>query len=104
MMDEKDNIGNEEEEDTTIILTDENGQEVEFDFLDNVEYEGNSYLILLPLDDKEEENEVVIMRLDEGETEEDDSLVSETDPDVLDAVYEIFKENNKDFFDFEEDI
>ena len=38
----------------------------------------------------------------EGENEEDDELVTLEDEAVADAVYEIFKERNKDFFDFED--
>ena len=56
---------------------------------------------MIPVED--EDAGVVIMLLEEGETEEDDALVTVTDEDVVEAVYEIFKENNKDIFDFEED-
>ena len=107
MADEKNFFEDEENvevEDTTVILTDEDGNDVEFDFLDNIEYEGNSYIVLLPLDESSDGG-VVIMRLEEGETEDDDALVTlgEEDADIADAVYEIFKANNGDVFDFEED-
>lgn len=101
MSEEKMEFSAEEEMETGIILTDEDGNEVEFDLLDNVEYEGNSYLIMLPADDNDDGN-VVIMLLEEGETEEDDTLLTVTDEKILDEVYAIFKENNKDFFDFED--
>ncbi len=100
MSDERNEL-NLEEEETGIILTDEDGNEVEFDLLDCVEYEGSSYLVMLPADDNDEGN-VVIMLLEEGETEEDDTLLTVTDEKILDEVYAIFKENNKDFFDFED--
>ena len=107
MTDEKNFFENEENveiEDTTVILTDEDGNDVEFDFLDNIEYEGCSYIVLLPLDESSDGG-VVIMRLEEGETEDDDALVTlgEDESDIADAVYEIFKANNGDVFDFEED-
>ena len=101
MSEEKMEFSAEEEMETGIILTDEDGNEVEFDLLDNVEYEGKSYLIMLPSDDNDDGN-VVIMLLEEGETEEDDTLLTVTDEKILDKVYAIFKENNKDFFDFED--
>ncbi len=101
MSEENKDLIAEEEMETGIILTDEDGNEVEFDLLDNVEYEGSSYLIMLPADDNDDGN-VVIMLLEEGETEEDDTLLTVTDEKILDAVYAIFKENNKDFFDFED--
>lgn len=101
MINEEKDMNNIEEEDTIIVLTDEDGKDVEFEFLDNVEYEENLYVVMIPVDD--EEGGVVIMMLEEGETEEEDSLLTVTDEDVVNAVYEIFKENNKDVFDFEED-
>ena len=56
---------------------------------------------MLPADDNDDGN-VVIMLLEEGETEDDDTLLTVTDEKILDEVYAIFKENNKDFFDFED--
>lgn len=98
-----DNLENmEEEEISTIILTDEDGNEVEFDFLGSVEYEDSHYVVMMP-SDGEEDGEVVIMQLEEGETEDEDSLLTVTDERVMDAVYAIFKEENKDFYDFYED-
>lgn len=90
-----------EEEAASVILTDEDGNEVEFDFLDNIEYEGEHYIVMLPVAENEDEG-VVIMKVEEGETEEDDALLTVTDEVILDSVYEIFKERNKDFFDFED--
>ena len=101
MINEEKDVNNIEEEDTIIVLTDEDGNDVEFEFLDNVEYEGNLYVVMIPVED--EDAGVVIMLLEEGETEDEDSLLTVTDEDVVEAVYEIFKENNKDVFEFEED-
>ena len=56
---------------------------------------------MLPVAEGEDDS-VVIMKIEEGETEEDDSLLTVTDEIILDSVYEIFKERNKDFFDFED--
>ena len=101
MSEEKKDLIAEEEMETGIILTDEDGNEVEFDLLDSVEYEGKTYLVMLPADDGDDGN-VIIMLLEEGETEEDDTLLTVTDEKILDEVYAIFKEANKDFFDFED--
>ena len=51
----------EEEMDNFVVLTDEEGNEVEFEFLDSVEYGDATYVILLPTDD----NGVLIMELEE---------------------------------------
>ena len=37
-----------EEEIEIITLTDENGEDMEFEFLDQVDYEGKRYAVLLP--------------------------------------------------------
>lgn len=95
------NDENIEEEGTSVILTDEDGNEAEFDFLDNIEYEGEHYIVMLPVAEGEDDS-VVIMKVEEGETEADDALLTVTDEIILDSVYEIFKERNKDFFDFED--
>ena len=81
-MEENKDLIAEEEMETGIILTDEDGNEVEFDLLDSVEYEGKTYLIMLPADDNDDGN-VIIMLLEEGETEEDDTLLTVTDEKVL---------------------
>ncbi len=88
------------EEDSNIItLTDPDGNDVEFELLDSIEYKDEIYLILIETVDDEG---VTILKLVEGENEEDDELVTLEDESVADAVYEIFKERNKDFFDFED--
>lgn len=88
-----------EEEISTLTLTDENGVDTEFEYLDCIEYEGKEYLVLLPLDD--EENGIVILEV-EPVDEETENYLSVTDTAVLDAVYGIFKEKYKDIIDFED--
>lgn len=88
-----------EEEVSTLMLTDENGVDTEFEYLDCIDYEGKEYLILLPLDD--EENGIVILEV-EPVDEETENYLSVTDTDVLDAVYGIFKEKFKDILEFED--
>ena len=90
--------------DNFITLNDESGTAVEFEFLDLVEYEGNEYVVLLPADDPDDSEEVVILQLeatDEGAEEEIYSGVE--DYSILDAVFEIFKARFKDEFIFLED-
>ena len=40
------------ENDNIIVLTDEDGTDVEFEFCASIEYEGNEYVVLLPTDDR----------------------------------------------------
>ncbi len=106
-MDEE-NLNNPEvEEDENIIyLNDENGNEVSFEFLDLIEYDSEQYVVLLPLEDLEDDNgEVVILKLEDSEGEDEDleSYVSVDDENVLKEVFKIFKEKFKDEFNFQDD-
>lgn len=87
-----------EEEACIISLTDEEGNEVEFELIDSVDYEGKEYLILLPPDD--EAAEVVILEV-EPHKDGTESYLTVNDEATLNAVYEIFKERFKDIFTFE---
>ena len=93
------NPGMEEELDNIIVLNDENGEEVQFEFLDLIELDGEEYVILLPVED-EETGEVVILQVEDTESEEEESYVSVEDEEVLNKVFEIFKEKIKDEFNF----
>ena len=99
---EVENVNEGEELDNIIILNDEDGNEVEFEFLDLIEYEGEEYVVLLPVEEEETEEpgEVVILKLEDTESEDEESYVSVDDEDVLKAVFEIFKEKFKDEFNF----
>ena len=88
-----------EEEVSTLTLTDENGVDTEFEYLDCIEYDGKEYLVLLPVDD--EENSIVILEI-EPVDEENENYLSVDDPDALNAVYSIFKERYKDILQFED--
>jgi len=87
----------EEEESSNLTLTDDNGVETEFEYLDCIEYEGTEYLVLIPADD--ESNEIVILAI-EPVDEENENYIAVEDEAVLDAVYEIFKERFKDVLTF----
>ncbi|MCI8353414.1 MAG: DUF1292 domain-containing protein [Clostridia bacterium] len=94
----------EEELDNIIVLNDENGEEVKFEFLDLVELDGEEYVVLLPAEESdEEEGEVVILKVEDTESEEEESYVSVDDEEVLNKVFEMFKEKFKDEFNFVDD-
>ena len=83
--------------DNIIVLNDENGREVKFEFIDLIEYNAKSYVVLLPVDD--EAAEVVILCVDDLDGEEE-CYVSVDDEETLMRVFEIFKEKFKDEFNF----
>lgn len=79
--------------------TDFDTVEEEYEFLDTVEYDGNTYFMLTPATDNDEvDGEVFIMKLVEIDGEE--MLEGVDDGEIFDKVYNIFKENNKDEFEF----
>ena len=88
-----------EEESGILTLTDEDGQEVDFEYLDSVDYDGKEYLVLMPAD--QAETQIVILEV-EPVDEANENYLSVSDEAVLDAVYGIFKERYKDILTFED--
>lgn len=86
-----------DELDNKIILNDEEGNEIEFEFLDVVSVDEKEYVILLPVEEADK-GEVVIFRI-EG-SEEDESYVSLDNEEEAEKVFQAFKEKAKDEFDF----
>lgn len=92
--------GMEEELDNIIVLNDENGEEVKFEFLDLIELDGEEYVVLLPASNSEDADEVVILKVEDTDSEEEESYVSVEDEETLNQVFNMFKEKFKDEFDF----
>jgi len=88
-----------EEATNILVLTNSDGQDVEFEYLDTVEYQGKEYLVLMPAD--EESNEILILEIRPVDEETEDYLAVE-DEQILQAVYGIFKERYKDILTFED--
>ena len=86
-----------EEESNILTLTDENGVDTDFEYLDCIEYEGKEYLVLLPMDS----DEIVILEV-EPVDEENENYIAVESEDILDAVYEIFKARYQDVLQFED--
>ena len=101
-MDNKNDNLNEELEDNIIILNDEDGKETKFEFLDLINYDDEQYVVLLPTEkESDEPGEVVILRVEDTDQDSDEeSYVSVEDEEVLNKVFEIFKDKFKDEFDF----
>ena len=93
------NIMNEEEEVSVLTLTDENGAEINFEYLDCIDYQGKEYLVLLPME--EDAAELVILEV-EPVDEENENYLADEDEATLNAVYGIFKEKFQDVLEFED--
>ena len=72
-----------------ILLTDEEGNEVECELLDRILFEGASYAVLLPIDEDSSEPEAPILREDE-----EGELSGFDDGELLDKVFRLFLEKN----------
>ena len=96
---ENEEILQEEEQTNIITLTDENGKDQDFEYLDCVEYDDKEYLVLMPAD--ELATEIVILEV-EPVDEENENYLSVQDEVLLNKVYAIFKERYKDILTFED--
>lgn len=83
--------------DNVVKLTDEFDHDVLFEFLDLISWDGDEFVVLLPVG--AEDGEVVILRL-EANDDETESYIFVEDKDVLMTVFGIFKEKWKSEFDF----
>lgn len=93
----------EENFDGIIHLKDAEGNDVNFEFLDLVEYEGSEYAVLMEIDASEEnEDSVVILRIEQTENEDEEAFVGVDDEEVLDAVFNLFRKKFADVFQFED--
>ncbi len=86
-----------DQEESILTLTDENGDELRFEYLDCIELDGTEYLVLMP----EESNEIVILEIQPVDDENENYVAVESE-ETLDAVYGIFKERYKDVLEFED--
>ena len=94
--------GMEDDMDNIIILNDEDGNEFQFEFLDLIDYDEEEYVVLLPVeeDSEDEIGEVVILKVEQTESEDEESYVGVEDEEILNKVFEIFKDKFKDEFNY----
>lgn len=90
-----------EEELNIITLTDEDGTDKDFEFLDLIDLDDKEYVVLLPVEaeDEEADGEVIILEVHPLDDENEEYLSIE-DADTLNTVFEVFKERFKDDFNF----
>lgn len=93
-----------EERDDVLVLMDDEGNETEFEYLDTVEMNSAEYVVLLPIQEEgsEPSEEVLILKVEQDENGED--VFSSIDDDKeLNEVFERFKEQAGEEFDFVEE-
>ena len=98
-MADNENILEEMENDGALItLTDDEGNEVEFEFLDVIEYDNDEYIVLIEND--EDADEVVILKINALD-EETEEYVSIDDKEILQTVFDMFKKKYEGDINFE---
>lgn len=82
--------------DKVVVLSDDNGNEIEIEYIDSAEYQGKMYAMFMPLEN--DDDEVVIMQYD-NQSDEYDSFIPVTDQKICDGVYDILREKYKEQLD-----
>ncbi|NCB28255.1 MAG: DUF1292 domain-containing protein [Clostridia bacterium] len=85
-----------------VMLTDEDGNEQEFEHIDTVELDGQVYMAFIPAElAAEDEAEVVILKVVEEAGEE--ILASVEDDAEADRVYEIVMQHIEEMYDADQE-
>lgn len=87
-----------ENEGALITLEDEDGNEVEFEFLDVVEYDNDEYIVLI--ENQEEADEVVILKINALD-EDTEEYISIDDEELLEKLFDLFKQKYEGDIEFE---
>ena len=87
------------EKDDIYTLTDEEGNESEFEYLGEITLDDNNYLALIPLDGEDDEYVILKVTTDENG---DEMLVTIDDDDEFDRVADAFEDTFMDECDLDE--
>lgn len=86
-----------------IVLTDEDGREIELEHLDTVEYNGQTYMAFLPTEmSLDDAYELIIMKV-ELEDDGEEMLVTLDDEDEEAEMFQIFSERLEETFEEEDE-
>ena len=88
-------------EENIIMLEDEQGNQIEFEVIDVYEFMGNTYFALLEkLDEGEENDEVLIMKVDDTDDENPELMMVEDEKELQEA-FEEFVRREEEAYDEE---
>jgi uncharacterized protein YrzB (UPF0473 family) len=89
------------ETENIFTLTDEEGNESQFELIGNLDINGNTYVALVPVEsENSEEEEYVVLKVEEDENG-DEFLVTIDDDDEFDAVADAFEDQFMAEFDYD---
>lgn len=90
------------DKDIIIPLTDEQGNTVNYELLDIINYNENTYAVFYPT--VPDDTEVLILRAEDIPNSDEDNYIVETDEKIVQQVYKMFKEKYKGKILFPETI
>lgn len=88
-----------EENGNYITLTDDDGNDVSFEVIGEVEYQERYFAVMLPFD--EDDDGVIILEIMPSDDEEMGEFLSIDDEELLQAVFEKFKSEYNGEYEFE---
>ena len=84
-----------------MVIENDDGTSFECELLDTVFYDNHEYGVFLPVTD-DDQGDVIIVRIEE--TDSDEILFDgELSDEILEGVFDIFKEHFQDVYEFEDD-
>lgn len=102
MADNKNKKNNAPEEEGIVYLLNDEGEEHAFLHLDTFEFNGETYVVLLPADEGEEDCDEVLIYTLRIEEDQSETLLPIEDDAELDMAYEEFKNRMSEEYDFAE--
>jgi len=79
-----------------VVMTDEDGNDVEYVIIDEIEHNGNRYLVMIEADDDDDDEAEAVIYKHAGE-ENDEVIYEEIDEKEFESLLEILKERLSDF-------
>lgn len=77
-----------------LILTDENGEELQFEVLDIMEHEGEEYIVLFPADADEDEPVHILRVTSENIDNGEEQYEGLEDMELIETLYQKFCKRN----------
>ncbi len=85
-------------EDSIITLTGDDGTDISYELLDMIALAGRQYAVVLPVSEDADQVEIFLVEDAEKDT---NTFVPVSDRVTAMTVFNLFKEKNREFFDFE---
>lgn len=81
-------------EDDVLLLTDENGEDIPFQILDTLELEDDTYALLAPLGDEEDDGVLIFRIIDDDEGQQYEQVEDER---LMQRVFDLFRSSDEDY-------